>query len=127
MIKANREEREHACAAEVALLSEILKTRTADEWEAFFQPRHVSAARVRSMADALADPHLGFRGVRHEHAGAQGVDGSFSVPIAAFQFADGGPRVDTPPPALGQHSDAILAELGYGKDDVARLRKDGVV
>jgi crotonobetainyl-CoA:carnitine CoA-transferase CaiB-like acyl-CoA transferase len=127
MIKVNREEREQARAQEVALLSEILKTRTADEWEAFFQPRHVPAARVRSMAEALADPHLGFRGVRHTHTGAQGVTGEFGVPTAAFQFADGGPRVDSPPPALGQHSDAILTELGYGKDDVAQLRTEKVI
>jgi itaconate CoA-transferase len=36
------------------------------------------------------------------------------------------PRMD-PVPALGQHSDAILAELGYDRDAVARLRAAGVV
>ena len=127
MIRASREEREHARAQETAVLREILMARTADEWEAFFQSRHVPAARVRSMADALADPHLGFRGLRHTHAGAQGVEGAFGVPVAAFQFADGGPRVDTPPPAVGQHTDAILAELGYDADAVATLRAQKVV
>jgi itaconate CoA-transferase len=36
------------------------------------------------------------------------------------------PRMD-PVPALGQHSDAILAELGYDRDAVAKLRATGVV
>ncbi len=36
------------------------------------------------------------------------------------------PRMD-PVPALGQHTDAILAELGYDRDAVAKLRAAGVV
>jgi crotonobetainyl-CoA:carnitine CoA-transferase CaiB-like acyl-CoA transferase len=127
MIKANREEREHARGEEVALLTEILRTRAADDWERFFQERHVPAARVRTMAEALGDPHFAYRSIRHRHAGAQGVDGEFSVPVAAFQFADGGPRVDTPPPAVGQHNEAILTELGYGKDEIERLKAQKVI
>jgi len=34
------------------------------------------------------------------------------VPLAAFTYAHGGPRIDTPPPVLGQHNDEIFAELG---------------
>jgi len=127
MIKPDREAREAARAQEAVAIAEILKTRTADEWEKFFQSRHVPAARVRNLADALADPHLDHRGVRHQHAGAQGVSGEFGVPIAAFQFADGGPRIDTPPPALGQHNEAILNELGYGKDEIGKLKAQKVI
>jgi len=111
MIKRTNDERDQDRDREAALLAEIMLTRTADEWEAFLQSRHVPAARVRTLGEALADPQLASRGVVHRHDGALGVEGGFSVPLAAFKFAHGGPRIDAPPPQLGQHNAEILAEL----------------
>jgi crotonobetainyl-CoA:carnitine CoA-transferase CaiB-like acyl-CoA transferase len=71
----------------------------------------VPAARVRTMAEAVADPQLTSRGIIHRHEAAAGIDGGFGVPLAAFTFAHGGPRIDTPPPTLGQHNDEIFGEL----------------
>jgi crotonobetainyl-CoA:carnitine CoA-transferase CaiB-like acyl-CoA transferase len=127
MIKKTNEERDADRKREAQVLSEIMLTRTADEWEEFLQARHVPAARVRTMGEALEDPHLEARGVRHRHAGATDVDGAFTVPVAAFGFADGGPRVDTPPPGLGQHTAEILTELGYGDAEQAKLRAAHVI
>jgi crotonobetainyl-CoA:carnitine CoA-transferase CaiB-like acyl-CoA transferase len=114
MIKSSNDERDADHDREVAVLSKIMLTRTADEWEEFLQARHVPAARVRTMGEALADPQLATRGVVHRHAAAPGLEGGFGVPLAAFTFAHGGPRIDTAPPALGQHNEEIFAELGVG-------------
>jgi crotonobetainyl-CoA:carnitine CoA-transferase CaiB-like acyl-CoA transferase len=123
----DNEYREDNRAAEAAILGEILMTRTADEWEIFFQARHVPAARVRSMADALADPQLAHRGLLHRSDGAPGVEGAFAVPMAAFKFAHGGPSIETPPPELGADTASVLRDLGYADADIAGLRKDGVI
>jgi crotonobetainyl-CoA:carnitine CoA-transferase CaiB-like acyl-CoA transferase len=114
MIKKTTDERDADHEREVALLTEIMLTRTADEWEEFLQARHVPAARVRSMGEALADPQLASRGIVHRHANVAGIEGGFGVPLAAFTFAHGGPRIDSAPPTLGQHNDEILGELARG-------------
>lgn len=127
MIKTSNEARDAVRDTEEAVLTEIMATRTAAEWEEYLQSRHVPAARVRRMEEALADPQLATRGVLHRHQGAEGVSGPFTVPLAAFKFAHDGPRIDTPPPALGQHTDAVLAELGYDAAAIAQLRNEGVI
>jgi crotonobetainyl-CoA:carnitine CoA-transferase CaiB-like acyl-CoA transferase len=114
MIKKTNDERDADHEREIAVLEEIMRTRTADEWEEFLQARHVPAARVRTMGEALADPQLATRGVIHRHATATGIEGGFGVPLAAFTFAHGGPRIDSSPPTLGQHNQEIFSELERG-------------
>jgi crotonobetainyl-CoA:carnitine CoA-transferase CaiB-like acyl-CoA transferase len=115
MVKRTNDERDADHDREMATLREIMLTRSADEWEEFLQANHVPACRVRAMGEAVADPQISSRGILHRHDGAAGVEGAFGVPMAPFMFAHGGPRIDTPPPALGEHNDEIFAELGYGK------------
>ena len=113
--------------ARAAVLADIIKTRTADAWEVWLQARHVPAARVRTMAEAVADPHFTTRGVFHRHDSAPGVDGPFAVPLAAFKFADGGPSIETPPPQFGADTDSVLGDLGYPAAEIAGLRAAGVI
>jgi crotonobetainyl-CoA:carnitine CoA-transferase CaiB-like acyl-CoA transferase len=127
MAKRTNQEREDDHDREAALLTDILKTRTADEWENFFQARHVPAARVRTLAEAVRDPQFATRGVTHRHRSAAGVDGAFDVPLAAFKFADGGPSIETPPPELGVDTDSVLAEYGYNADEIAAFRRARVI
>ena len=116
MIKKSNEERDADREREAAVLTEIMRGRSADEWETFLQARHVPAARVRSMGEAVADPQLASRGIIHRHQSAPGVEGGFGVPLAAFTFAHDGPRINSAPPALGQNNEEIFAELGVRRD-----------
>jgi crotonobetainyl-CoA:carnitine CoA-transferase CaiB-like acyl-CoA transferase len=127
MAKNSNDERDADSAREFALIAQILLTRTAAEWEDYFQSRHVPAGRVRQMHEALADPQLQSRNVVHRHETAPGMEGGFSVPLAAFKLGHGGATVDTPPPTLGQHTDEILTELGYTPPQITALRKSAAV
>lgn len=127
MIKRSNDERNADHAREEQALEQIMLTRTAAEWEDYLQSRHVPAARVRSMGEAIADPQIGSRGVLHRHKSAPGIEGAFSVPLAAFKFAHDGPRIDTPPPMVGQHNDAVLRELGYAAAEIDGFRAAGAI
>ncbi|MGE0260153.1 MAG: CoA transferase, partial [Alphaproteobacteria bacterium] len=122
MIKADNEARIADREREAGVIAAIIKTKTADEWEVYFQARHVPAARVRTMAEALADPHFDTRRVFHTFESAPGIDGSFAVPLAAFKFAHGGPSIETPPPVMGADTELVLTELGYTRAEIAKLR-----
>ena len=127
MIKTDNEARIEHREAEAAIIADIIKTKTADEWEAYFQARHVPAARVRTMAEAAADPHFATRRVWHQFESVPGIDGPVAVPLAAFKFAHCGPSIEHPPHEMGEDTDAVLGELGYDTAAIGRLRAKKVV
>jgi crotonobetainyl-CoA:carnitine CoA-transferase CaiB-like acyl-CoA transferase len=110
-----------------SMIAGKLKEKTAQEWEDYFQSKHVPATRVRELKETLQDPHLKHRGVLHRHENVPGVDKPMTVPLAAFKFAHDGPSIQSPPPQLGQHTDDVLASVGYSAGEIAAMRKAGAV
>jgi crotonobetainyl-CoA:carnitine CoA-transferase CaiB-like acyl-CoA transferase len=127
MAKNTHDERRADYDREVATLAEIMKTRTAAEWEAFLQTNHVPATRIWKMSETLADEQLRTRAIIHKFIGAPGIDGPFGVPLAAFKLAHGGAAIRTPPPQFGEHNDEVLSEIGYSAAEIAGLRADKVI
>src|SRR3989442_384528 len=125
--QSSHEERDGLYEQQTAELDKIIAQRTADEWEQHLQGSHVPAGRVRRLSESLADPQLKTRGVLYRHLTIEGVEGPVTVPLAAFKFADGGPSIETPPPRLGQHTDAVLLGLGYSRGEIAKLRDEGAI
>src|SRR5438552_685658 len=127
MIKTDNEARVEDREREAAIIADIIKSKTADEWEVYFQARHVPAARVRRMAEALADPHFTDRRVFHKFDSVPGVDGPVGVPLAAFKFAHGGPTIEHPPHEMGEDTDTVLAEHGYSVEEITAFRAARVI
>lgn len=110
-----------------AMVARKMKEKTADEWENYLEARHVPAARVRELREALRDPQIGHRGLLHRHDSVPGVGKPMTVPLAAFKFAHDGPSVERPPARVGEHTDEVLASVGFSAGEITALRKAGAV
>lgn len=83
----------------------------------------IANARVNTMDEVWAHPQLRARD-RWREVGSPAGPLPALVPPGASGEADA--RMD-PIPALGEHTDAILAELGYDREAIAALRAGAVV
>jgi CoA:oxalate CoA-transferase len=124
---AEIEERRRNCDALHVEFARVLMTRSADEWEEALNQAGVPASRIRTVAEMLEHPQVTGRGVLHTFPKVKGVDRNVTVLLSPFQLEHDGPRATLPPPQVGEHSDAILGELGYDAADIEQLRRDGVV
>lgn len=112
---------------EEAVLRPILRGKTAQQWEDHLQANHVPALKLRTLAEAVADPQVQTRAILHKHADIPGVEGEMTVPMCAFKLEHGGASIETPPPRVGEHNAEVLAELGYSAADLEALRTEGVI
>lgn len=110
------------------VLAERLKDKTAAEWEVFFKNVRVPAERVRNLTEAIELQRSTSPDFFHSLSSMFPEEaGPIEVPLTAFELEHGGAAVSSPPPALGEHTGEILAELGYDADAVEEMRTNGVV
>ena len=108
-------------AALIPLLNDIFAQRNAAEWVAGALALGIPAGTLNTVSQILDDPHVQARGLIHA------IDALRLVgPPVGFSATP--PTVRTPPPALGEHADAILRErLGLSDAEIAAYRRDGIV
>jgi crotonobetainyl-CoA:carnitine CoA-transferase CaiB-like acyl-CoA transferase len=106
------------------LIREVVATHTAEHWVDAITNAGGLCVRVKEIDDAWSAPRLVRRGLLGT-IGAAGFD-SFAVPVMSLaRSAD--PATLEPGPTLGQHSEAVLRELGIHDDELENLFADGVV
>ena len=108
-----------------AAIEEGLSMDATDAWWQRLVAAGVPAGPVYSVPQALAHPQIADRGMIARFANAPGVGRDIRVVRTGVKMNHAAPTVATPPPLLGEHTDALLAELGYTADDIESLRKEG--
>ncbi len=115
-------------AARQAWLDEQIEawtvTQTPDAIIAAMSAADVPVSRIYTVADIATDPHYAARGmIREIRAGR----GTLKVPGVVPKLSSTPGDVDGGGPALGEHTDAVLGELGYDAARIAALRASGAV
>jgi formyl-CoA transferase len=112
-------------ARTVDLVQRRIATQPVAFWLQALRAAGVACSPIHTLDQALAHPQLEARQlvVESEHP-VLGTVRNMGLPV---RFRDGERQAHRAPPLLGQHTEEILREAGYGADMIRRYQADGIV
>jgi formyl-CoA transferase len=108
------------------MIAERMRARPAREWLALLEPSGVPCGPINDLAQVFADPQVRHRGLRV--TAPHPLAGEVHMVANPIRFSATPIAHDTPPPLLGEHTDAVLQSvLGLGRAEIDSLRKEGII
>jgi crotonobetainyl-CoA:carnitine CoA-transferase CaiB-like acyl-CoA transferase len=114
-------------AAINAAIGEITRNQTADYWINLFDQAGIPCGPIYTIDQVFADPqvqHLGMATPMHR---TEAAGGDTRVVASPLNYSDLARDIRLPTPEAGNHTDEVLASVGYSEAEIAALREKGVV
>ncbi len=116
----------------IPLMQEVTRTRSTAQWIALLEDKAVPCGPINDIGQAFDDAQVKARGLVVQQAldpaaSAQTALASIATVASPLRLTATPPVLRRAPPALGQHTDEVLAELGLDGAAIAALRLAGVV
>ena len=109
----------------VPLIADRIVAKPAADWLEQFEAAGIPAGPINRISQALHDPQAVHRQAVHRFGSGQ--LGEVLTVGSPLRFDGTRADADLPPPALGEHTDAVLAEFGLEAEEIRRLRDAGIV
>ena len=106
------------------ILQAVFGTRTRAEWLAVLHANDVPAGPINTIAEAIDDAQVQASGLIRSFGKEGRACKLVSIPVV---FADAFEASAAPPPRIGEHTDEILTNLGYSRQDIKKLRREGAI
>jgi crotonobetainyl-CoA:carnitine CoA-transferase CaiB-like acyl-CoA transferase len=110
-----------------AILAEEFASRSVAELEDWLHGLGIPAERVRTIDEGLQLTELQERRLTAELPITDSEGKPIRVPLAPFSLSRGSAEIRTAPPRFGEHTDEVLAELGYDRETIRVLHALGAV
>ena len=112
----------------IPAMEAVTRTRTTADWITLLEDKAVPCGPINTIAQAFDDAQVKARGLRVELPRSAG-DGIRTIAGVAspLRLSANPPVLRNAPPALGQHTDEVLTELGLGASAIAALRESHVI
>jgi crotonobetainyl-CoA:carnitine CoA-transferase CaiB-like acyl-CoA transferase len=109
----------------IEIFDEVFATRTRDEWMEIFRERGLMFSSVQHISEVTSDPQALANDyvVPFDHP----TQGRVNLPGYPVHFSACRSGTRGAAPTLGQHTDEILLEIGYGDSEIDVLRQEGVI
>ncbi len=107
-----------------AIIEEALAAADAKTWEQRLTAADVPCAAIWPISEIVHHPQLAHREVMQH---VQADYGELTLVGSGFRLEQDGGGITRPPPRIGEHSEEVLAEAGFGEGEIKALKAAGIV